>query len=629
MKTIDKKLTQLLDELKADVLREAHAPRVRDKTPPPPDEIESKLTDLLSDLERKGQAGSSAAKGGSEAGREFLPEFGRYILAEKLGYDGIAETFKAKRAESREGRYCVLKRIRLQFRKENVMAVFLEEARQLARLSHPNIVPLLDFGKLNEYGFLVFDYVAGSSAGAILGGLKARRQTLSFPLIATIGVQVCRGLEAAYATPGPGGIPLGVIHGNITPSNILLSRQGEVLLTDFSLFRTSQRLYQAVPASFRNKIAYLSPQQARGEQVDSRADIYAIGSVLYELSTGQAIFPKVLDPAVFHKILLGQVIPVIPRSFSAPEPLRRTILRALEYEPQNRHPKVEDLRKELEHYLSDAGEPLSRVDELSRLVGGGPDAGRREEEAAPPRRESKSEVLKVAFPALEVLEAGRPAPLPPPVPTPAPRPEPPRYPEPVEDVSFEEDVRLETEPFPEEEAPPAPPPRPAPMAEPVPPPSAPTPAKEPAPAPVEEAVPPAIAEAVAEPLSQYRLLLVTPNALTQKVVRMAFGHKDFELSFIAEGDEALAGLDEMRPDAVIIDLNTSKFDPYGLCEKIRANPRQAPTCVILIRKEFEKVDLDRLDVLNYDLMIYMPVQAKEFEEKVRSILQQKRMAPDL
>ncbi|MBN2207527.1 MAG: protein kinase [Candidatus Aminicenantes bacterium] len=611
MKTIDKKLTQLLDELKADALREAHAPRVKDKEARASEEIESKLSDILSDLERKGQDRSASARGGAEPGQEFLPEFGRYVLVEKLGYDGIAETFKAKRAEGREGRFCVLKRIRLQFRKENVMAVFLEEARQLARLSHPNIVSLLDFGKLNEYGFLVFDYVEGPSLGAVLNAFKARKQTMAFPLMAAVGVQVCRGLEAAYATPGPGGIPLGIIHGNITPSNILLSAQGEVLLTDFCLFRTSQRLYQAVPASFRNKIAYLSPQQARGEQVDARADIYAIGSVLFELATGQPVFPKVLDPAVFHKILLGQVIPVIPKSFEAPETLRRAILKALEYEPQHRHPKIEDLRKDLERYLNEAGEPLSQSDELSRLtaVGSGVAPGRAGAAQARPRRESKSEVLKVAFPALEILEAGRPASVPPPSSPPEERPST----KPAEDIALEDDLRLAIEPIEEVEEVEE---RPALEASP--------PASVPPPV---EASAPSVVEEVTEPLSQYRLLVVTPNALTQKVVRMAFGHKDFELSFIAEGSEALAVIDDFRPDAVVIDLNTNAFDPYDLCDKIRSNPRQAQNCIVFIRKEFEKVDLDRLDTLDYDLMIYMPVPAKEFEEKVRTILHQKRMMP--
>jgi CheY-like chemotaxis protein len=612
MKTIDKKLTQLIDELKADVLRESHASRKRDKAAS--DEIESKLAGLLSDLERAGGARQAGAGGAADAGQEFLPEFGRYVLVEKLGYGGIAETFKAKRAEGRDGRFCVLKRIRLQFKKENVMAVFLEEARQLARLAHANIVPLLDFGKLNEYGFLVFDHVQGLDVGSILSLLKARKGTIPFPAIATIGIQVCRGLEAAFATPGPGGIPLGIIHGNITPSNILLATQGEVLLTDFSLFRTSQRLYQAVPASFRNKIAYLSPQQARGETVDCRTDVYAIGSVLYEMATGQAVFPKALDPAVFHKILLGQVIPVIPKSFEAPEPMRRTILKALEYEPKNRHQKVEDVRKDLERYLGEAGEALSPPEGLKRMVAGWLGVGTREtgggEEA--PLRAGKTEVLKVAFPALEVLPAGRPAPPPP-------------RPEPAPPVSIEDELQRELDRIsvPEaapsaeegvEAAPEAPPPPGENEIEPSPEPRAKTPA-------------PAAGEGVAAPLSQYRLLLATPNPLTQKVVRMAFGHKDFDLAIFTDADEALAEIGNSRPDVVILDLNSAKLDAYDLCEKIRADPDRAQTCIVLVRKEFEKVDLDRLDTLNYDLMIYMPVQSREFEEKVRTILQQKRQMP--
>lgn len=608
-KDIDRRLTELMDELKADALRDTPLPRKKDARGS--EEIESKLTNILSDLERKGQARSSRPGGpaGSEGGPEFLPEFGRYILVEKLGYDGIAETFKARRAEGRDGRFCVLKRIRLQFKKENVMAVFIEEARQLARLSHPNIVPLLDFGKLNEYGFLVLDHIQGMDLGAALSLLKARKIAIPSVAVAMIGIQVCRGLEAAYATPGPGGIPLGIIHGNITPSNILLAPQGEVLLTDFSLFRTAHRLYQAIPASFRNKIAYLSPQQARGEQVDSRTDIYSLGSVLYEMTAGQPVYPKVLDPAVFHKILLGQVIPVIPRSFEAPEALRRTILKALEYDPSNRQQKIEEFRKDLERYLSEAGESQFSTDDLGRLLTGW--FGGQFQKSARAAVETtvpvgKTEVLKVAFPALEVLEDGRPAPRPVPQPTPRPptrlTPPPTSLPE----LRYEEELPLDLEAPAETE-----------------PASASESEVEPA---AEAAVEPAAAP-IQAPLSQYRLLLVSPNGLTQKVVRMAFAHKDFDLAVITEGGKALAEIDSLHPDAVILDLNSAKVDAYDLCEKIKADPRQSQTCLVLIRKEFEKVDLDRLDTLNYDLMIYMPVQAREFEEKVRTILQQKRELP--
>ncbi len=592
MKDIDKKVNQLIDELKADVLRDGHVSRKKDKGVS--DEIESKLTDILSDLERKGRNRSSppGSPDGLDGGPEFLPEFGRYILVEKLGYDGLAETFKAKRAEGQNGRPCVLKRIRLQFKKENVMAVFLEEARLLARLSHPNIVPMLDFGKLNEYGFLVFDFIEGTDAGAILNVAKTRKRQIPFPALAYIGTQVCLALESAFATPGPGGIPLGIIHGNIAPSNVLLTPQGDVLLTDFSLFRTALRLYQAVPASFRNKISYLSPQQARGEPVDGRTDIYAIGSLLYEMATGQPIFPKTLDPAVFRKILLGQVIPVIPRSFEAPDSLKRTILKALEYEPRNRHQKVEDLREDLERFLDEDGRSHYAADDLGSLMTdwfGGPVRETARPVAEPARPEGKTEALRTAFPALEILEAKRPAPPA----RPAPEPEPLSQPE------FRWDFELPSEPAPSRTPEPGPEPSFEPAAEPTP-----------------------------TLLSRYRLLLVTPNGLTQKVVRMAFGHKDFELSIINEGEEAPAEMDRFRPDAVILDLNNPKAGAYDLCEKIKTDPRWSQMSIVLVRKEFEKIDQDRLDTLSYDLVVFMPVQAREFEEKVRFILQQKGPLPD-
>lgn len=573
-KDIDKKLTQLIDELKADTLRDAPVSRKKDTGVS--EEIESKLTDLLTDLERKGKGRSPHP--GSPGGQEFLPEFGRYVLIEKLGYGGMAETFKAKRADTQDGRLCVLKRIRLQFKKENTMAVFLEEAKLLARLTHPNIVPMLDFGKLNEYGYLVFDYIDGIDTGAIQNVIKARRSPIPFSALAFIGIQICRALESAYATPGPGGVPLGVIHGNIAPSNILITSHGDVLLTDFSLFRTALRLYQAVPASYRSKIAYLSPQQARGEPVDTRTDIYAIGSVMFEMVTGQPIFPRTLDPAVFHKILLGQVVPVIPRIFDAPDVLRKIILKALEFEPLKRNQKVEELREDLERYLDEDGRSLYSAADLGELMTdwfGSPGRDKIGMAGEPVRAKGKTEALRVAFPAMEVLEDERTPPL---------KPEP--LPEPKIELDFE--LPIEPEPI-----------------------RRPTPAPEPAPI-----LP-----------SQFRLLLVTPNGLTHKVVRMAFSHKNFDLSIITSGEELPAEMDRIRPDVVILDLNSPVVGAYDLCDKIKNDHRWSQTCVVLVRKEFEKIDQDRLDTINYDLMVFMPVQSREFEEKVRLILQQKGPLP--
>jgi CheY-like chemotaxis protein len=589
-KDLDKKLNQLIDELKADVLSGLQPARKKESGIS--DEIESKLTNLLSDLERKSRGRSSGSGGpeGAEGSHEFLPEFGRYILIEKLGYGGMAETFKAKRAEAVDGRFCVLKRIRFQFKKENVMAVFLEEARLLARLSHPGIVPILDFGKLNEYGFLVFDYIEGMDIGAILNLLRARKRQLPAPALAHIGIQICQALEAAFATPGPGGVPLGIIHGNIIPANVLVTGSGEILISDFSLFRTALRLYQAVPASFRTKIAYLSPQQARGEPVDGRTDIYAIGSLLYEMATGEPVFPKTLDPAVFRKILLGQVIPVIPRGFEAPDALKKAILKALEYEPRNRQQKVEDLREELQAFLAESDRPDYAADDLGLLLAdwfGGVFRERKRAAEEPARPAAKTETLRTVFPALEDLARRAAEP-----PAPAPQLEP--VPEPVFDLDLELPAESEAPPAPKAEA-----------------------------AAVVEAVP----EPGPPPLSRYRLLLVTPSGLIQKVVRMAFGDRDFELSLLAGGENAPGEIERYGPDAVILDLNSPQVGAYDLCEKIRANPHWSPISIILVRKEFEKIDQDRLDTLSYDLMIFMPVQAREFEEKVRFVLDQKKPLP--
>jgi serine/threonine-protein kinase len=222
--------------------------------------------------------------------------------------------------------------------------MFIAEASIASLLNHPNVVQIFDFDKHQDTYYLAMEYVRGRS----LWQLQNRAKQLLLPvpplLVARIGSEVARGLDYAHRLT-QNGRPLMLVHRDVSPQNVLLSYDGAVKLTDFGIAKATTRV--TAPGMVKGKFAYMSPEQARGEAVDARTDIFALGIVLWELVTGQALFDAPSDVSVLRAVQERHIRP--PRSVGVdlPSDLEAAILKALERDPEKRFQTAQPMHRAL------------------------------------------------------------------------------------------------------------------------------------------------------------------------------------------------------------------------------------------------------------------------------------------
>ncbi|HUJ63479.1 MAG TPA: serine/threonine-protein kinase, partial [Kofleriaceae bacterium] len=205
---------------------------------------------------------------------------GRYELLRPLARGGMAEVFLARRRAAGVEKWLVVKRMRPERAGDaRFLDLFVREARLSMSLAHQNIVPVFDFGRIDDQVFLAMERIEGRDLGSTL----ARAGRPLPPLVAAfIAAECCQALDYAHRRRGADGAPLGIVHRDVTPRNVLLSWAGEVKLTDFGI----AALAGDHPSKVIGTPAYMAPEQARGETLDARADVYAVGLVLREALTG-------------------------------------------------------------------------------------------------------------------------------------------------------------------------------------------------------------------------------------------------------------------------------------------------------------------------------------------------------
>ncbi|MEM9191024.1 MAG: serine/threonine-protein kinase, partial [Myxococcota bacterium] len=204
----------------------------------------------------------------------------------------MAEVFRGE-AQSVQGfrKQVAIKRVLPHLaQNQNFIAMFLDEARLGARLTHANIVTVFDIGAADNTYFIVMEFVDGANLKNVMESL--RKQGRRFPMKEAIFIciEACRGLNYAHETIDDEGRALDIVHRDVSPPNILISKRGEVKLTDFGLAKATTQLEKTDPGVVKGKFSYLSPEAALGQPVDARADIFALGIVLWEMLAGRRLF---------------------------------------------------------------------------------------------------------------------------------------------------------------------------------------------------------------------------------------------------------------------------------------------------------------------------------------------------
>jgi len=300
----------------------------------------------------------------------FEPEpFGKYYLIDKIATGGMAEIFKAK-TYSHGGfeNLMAIKRILAHLgENEDFVEMFIDEAKVSVALQHANIIRIYDFGKILDNYFIAMECVDGKDSRNILRKLARRRQYLPVNFAAYIAHQVCRGLAYAHEKKDAEGRAYGIVHRDISPSNILVSYEGDVKIADFGIAKAELNTGSTDVGTLKGKFEYMSPEQARGKELDGRSDLFSLGICLHEILTGRRLFKSDSNAASLEKIKTGDIPSPSSLNRRVPEVLDRIVMKALSRDKDTRYKSAAEMQAELEAFLFPTTPDLARQ-EFARFM---------------------------------------------------------------------------------------------------------------------------------------------------------------------------------------------------------------------------------------------------------------------
>ncbi len=284
----------------------------------------------------------------------------RYELLCPLAYGGMASVWLA-RFGGRLGfeRMVVIKMILPQYSQDpRFQEMFLDEARIASKIEHTNVARILDVGEHQDNYFIVMEWVDGDSLSKVLRAAEQRKERIPAGVALRICADAAAGLHAAHELKERDGTPLGVVHRDVSPQNILVGNNGSTMIIDFGVAKARDRVSQETSAGqLKGKIRYMAPEQALGRAIDHRADVWALGAMLYEMFTGNPPYDGPNEVATLHKLTSGQRPPPMPRTL--PEVLCAVVERALGYDPDQRFTTALEMNLALEGAMVEINEPTT------------------------------------------------------------------------------------------------------------------------------------------------------------------------------------------------------------------------------------------------------------------------------
>src|SRR4028119_1528522 len=230
--------------------------------------------------------------------------------------------------------------------------MFLDEARLSLSLQHTNVVQVFDIGHVDDTYFIVMEFVDGVDLKAILEWRRRINKPLTVGQTVYVIMEICKGLNYAHDLPHPEtGKPLGIVHRDVSPPNVLLSKNGEIKLTDFGLAKAAVQVEHTDPGVVKGKMSYLSPEAARGEEVDQRADIFAVGILLYEMLTNRRLFYGESDYQTVELVRAARIPPIGAQNPEVEPELEDIVRKSLARRLEDRFQSGADLQDALAHYL--------------------------------------------------------------------------------------------------------------------------------------------------------------------------------------------------------------------------------------------------------------------------------------
>ncbi len=275
--------------------------------------------------------------------------FGRYLLIQKLATGGMAEIFLAKLSGAAGfEKEIVLKKILPQWSSDHdFISMLIDEAKIAVQLNHPGIVQVYELAREGETYYIAMEYIHGVDLRKVISKSTSLKNKIPLDVSLMIMTEVLEGLAYAHSKKNPQGLPMEIIHRDISPQNILVSFDGNVKITDFGIARAASRNHETMVGVLKGKFAYMSPEQANQEALDARSDLYAAAIVFYELLTGERLFHKGSDVDTLDHVRRGDVRFSESAEKNIPERLKEILRKALSKQVSNRYPSASDFREDV------------------------------------------------------------------------------------------------------------------------------------------------------------------------------------------------------------------------------------------------------------------------------------------
>src|SRR5262245_8353970 len=284
-------------------------------------------------------------------------QFGKYRLLKKLAQGGMAEIFLAiQYGPHAFEKVVVIKRMLPELCvSSDFVEMFLDEARVAARLDHPNIIRIYDFGDFEGQYYLAMEYVPGEDLASLVQQCKRARTKIPVELAVDLLISAAEGLHHAHEMEDGQGNSLGIVHRDVSPSNIICGYKGGVKVLDFGVARAKNNISRTSPGVRKGTPQYLAPEQAMGEGVDRRADIFALGLVMHELLTGNRLFQRENEHATISAIIGDDIAPPSLWRPELPADVDRIVLKAMNRKPAGRYPSTLEMAADMSAYLAGIG----------------------------------------------------------------------------------------------------------------------------------------------------------------------------------------------------------------------------------------------------------------------------------
>lgn len=278
---------------------------------------------------------------------------GRYVLYDAIASGGMA-TIHFGRLQSQAGfaKTVAIKKLHQHYAHDpEFVAMFMDEARIAARIQHPNVVTTLDVVSIDNELFLVMEYVEGESLARLWKGEHKAGRRIPPDVACGIAIGVLRGLHSAHEAADETGQPLGIIHRDVSPHNIIVGRDGVARVLDFGVAKVAGQLGSTRKGQVKGKLNYMAPEQANGDELDRRADVYAAGVVLWEALTGRRMRDGVDENTIYSQLISGHVTPPSEVADALPAGIDDVMLKALTKDPGQRYATADDFAEDLERVV--------------------------------------------------------------------------------------------------------------------------------------------------------------------------------------------------------------------------------------------------------------------------------------